>query len=105
MSVYHIKFVVNGGCEKDNFFAEDSTEATSLRELAEQTWSTYRQALYHIWKRLEMGIFMEPNPNPVLSIECSKDGQPVNEQDVHEAFFSIRVENYNEYGYKPREYS
>lgn len=92
MNTYTIKFKVRGDWIAADFEETAEIEASNLRELAEQTWDVFKRALFHIYKPMESAIFMELRPNPLFSLECKCNNESVEEEDVLQEFFKLRVE-------------
>ena len=89
---YKLTYRVKGDHIVEDFELTKEYDAASLDDLASKGWEEYRQALHFIWKDMESGVFLEPRPNSLMSIECHcNDDSCVCEEDVLNAFYRIRM--------------
>ena len=92
MYTYRITIRVKGDHISPDFEDGGDYEVSSLDELAVEAWEPFRRAMHYVWKDMESGIFMEPRPNSLMSIECYKGAALVDEMKVFDAYFKIRRE-------------
>jgi len=88
---YHIIFRVKGDHIAPDLEIRETLYADSLDDLAKGTWKSFCKCTYFIWKRMESGVFMEPRPNSLMSIECDQ----AEEMEIFDAFFNLRIDRYN----------
>ena len=89
---YKLTYRVKGDHIAKDFELTNEYDADSLDELALEGWQDYRKALHYIWKDMESGVFLEPRPNALMSIECHcNDDNCTDEEDVLNAFYRIRM--------------
>ena len=89
--MYKITIKVKGDHIAPDFKEVGEYDVETIDDLVVQSWDQYRRAMHFVWKDMESGLFLEPRPNKLMSIECSCNDGPVDEMDVFEAFHKIRI--------------